>query len=412
MYCQVSINSSGAGPDASAQLDVTSEEKGLLIPRMDQQQRDNIVMPAHSLLVYQTDVVPGYYFNAGSPTTPDWQPLVSTLITSTEKRTAIDNLPFTISTSGSYYLCDNLIGQADTDGITIVASNVTLDLNGFTLKGGGGSMGEAITFPDSVGNIRISNGHIDGWGDEGINALQATNSEFSNLSIVHNKGDGLKTGKQCIIRYCNASANGADGFEIGSGSIISHSSASQNGSDGIDSGIGSVVESCTSRENSRYGFNAGAESTMIQNTSSLNGLHGFSLGSGTDVKNCTSSENQGDGFFLESGGIANNNTARGNEAYGFRWTNDNYIHHNAADSNSKSGFYTVFSDSRIEDNQSTDNSEYGYEIGGFGGCLIIRNAGSGNTLNDYSINPGHAAGPVITAAQVAINTNPSANIKY
>src|ERR1051325_5982475 len=53
-----------------------------------------------------------------------------------EPRTPISSLPFSITQPGSYYLSGNLTG---TTGITIAASGVTLDLNGFELVGGAGS---------------------------------------------------------------------------------------------------------------------------------------------------------------------------------------------------------------------------------------------------------------------------------
>jgi hypothetical protein len=49
-------------PDASAQLEVLSTSKGLLIPRLSLQQRDGINNPANGLLVYQTNNSPGFYF--------------------------------------------------------------------------------------------------------------------------------------------------------------------------------------------------------------------------------------------------------------------------------------------------------------------------------------------------------------
>ena len=53
-----------------------------------------------------------------------------------EARTAIESLPYTISTSGSYYLAKNLQFAATSgDAISITAPNVTLDLNGFTISG-------------------------------------------------------------------------------------------------------------------------------------------------------------------------------------------------------------------------------------------------------------------------------------
>ena len=42
-------------PDPSARLDVWDNQRGILIPRLTTQQRNNISNPARSLLIYKTD---------------------------------------------------------------------------------------------------------------------------------------------------------------------------------------------------------------------------------------------------------------------------------------------------------------------------------------------------------------------
>lgn len=60
---QVGIGTNTPAP--SAQLDVTSTEKGFLPPRMTSAQRDLIATPATGLLIFQTDNTAGYYFYDG-----------------------------------------------------------------------------------------------------------------------------------------------------------------------------------------------------------------------------------------------------------------------------------------------------------------------------------------------------------
>ena len=73
MYAQnVGINTDGSTPDNSAMLDIKSTSGGLLIPRMTKSQRDAISSPATSLIIYQTDNTPGFYYNAGTPSSPNW----------------------------------------------------------------------------------------------------------------------------------------------------------------------------------------------------------------------------------------------------------------------------------------------------------------------------------------------------
>lgn len=65
-------------PDASAGVEIRFTNKGLLIPRLTLAQRNAIASPATSLLIYQTDNTPGYYYNAGTPASPNWVRLATT----------------------------------------------------------------------------------------------------------------------------------------------------------------------------------------------------------------------------------------------------------------------------------------------------------------------------------------------
>ena len=62
----VSINEDGSEPDPTAILDLKSTDKGILVPRMTQIQREAIVNPATGLLVYQNDGEDGFYFYDGT----------------------------------------------------------------------------------------------------------------------------------------------------------------------------------------------------------------------------------------------------------------------------------------------------------------------------------------------------------
>lgn len=66
---QVGIGTST--PDASAQLEILSTSKGLLIPRLSLVQRNDINNPANGLLIYQTNDSPGFYFYSNG----QWQKL-------------------------------------------------------------------------------------------------------------------------------------------------------------------------------------------------------------------------------------------------------------------------------------------------------------------------------------------------
>lgn len=53
-------------PDASSALDVSANDKGMLVPRMLVSERIGIASPAEGLLVYQTDDIAGFYYYNGS----------------------------------------------------------------------------------------------------------------------------------------------------------------------------------------------------------------------------------------------------------------------------------------------------------------------------------------------------------
>ncbi len=75
-YAQVAINTDGSEADGSAMLDIKSEIKGLLVPRMTETQRTGIANPATGLLVYQIDTDSGFYYNSGNAS-PIWVKLYS-----------------------------------------------------------------------------------------------------------------------------------------------------------------------------------------------------------------------------------------------------------------------------------------------------------------------------------------------
>ncbi len=66
MNAQVAINTDGSEPETSAMLDIKSTDKGMLIPRMTQTQRDAIASPATGLMIYQTNNTAGFYFYNGN----------------------------------------------------------------------------------------------------------------------------------------------------------------------------------------------------------------------------------------------------------------------------------------------------------------------------------------------------------
>ncbi len=79
LFAQMSINTTGAEADPSAGLDIDFSNKGLLIPRVALTSKNDVTTipnPATGLLVYNTGTgglsLAGYYYNAGTPASPNW----------------------------------------------------------------------------------------------------------------------------------------------------------------------------------------------------------------------------------------------------------------------------------------------------------------------------------------------------
>ena len=64
LFSQVGVGTTS--PDGSAVLEVYSRDRGILLPRMNRIQRENISSPGEGLLVYQTDGARGFYYYDGA----------------------------------------------------------------------------------------------------------------------------------------------------------------------------------------------------------------------------------------------------------------------------------------------------------------------------------------------------------
>lgn len=143
----VGISTTSVAPDASAMLDITSSNKGLLIPRVALVSKTDLVTipnPANSLLVYNTNSTmsggtgEGYYYNAGTSASPNWV-----------RFQQINTGPY-FSTGTQYY------GTAGSNNWTVPSGITQIRV---WLVGGGG--GNANTTSSNGGSGGIVSGILD-----------------------------------------------------------------------------------------------------------------------------------------------------------------------------------------------------------------------------------------------------------
>ncbi len=279
-------------------------------------------------------------------------------------RTAIQaaDLPFTISTPGSYYLVENITTAGG--GITITANDVTLDLNGFTLRGGTGDGVLVSGFPKK--NIEIRNGTVAGWADDGIDAAFCQNCRFEDLRLLGNAGTGLKARDNSVVSGCTAQENGT----------------------GISTFAGCAVSNCTARSNTGTGISAGTNNTLADCVSELSGGVGIAVGFGARVHNSVSASSGDDGFQTFADAVVQDCTARNNTGDGIQVSSECRVLNNHCTGNGSgdgAGIHVTGSANRIEGNYCLD-ADRGLDID------AANNFVAGNTVFRNTDNYDIAAG--------------------
>ena len=161
--------------------------------------------------------------------------------------------PYMITTSGSYRLTSGLsVSNANTDAIFVTAANVTIDLNGFTIKGPATCNGFPPTCSAGTGrgiaaesaansDITVKNGTVRGFASHGICLFQ---SRIENVRVFANGGDGIFIGDPATVIDCLADGNEGDGVDLNGG----------------------LVKGCVFRANGGLGINGDEDVGYTQNS--------------------------------------------------------------------------------------------------------------------------------------------------
>ncbi len=402
LICQVGIGVAPNPVDSSSILEVSSTKKGLLIPRMTLSQRNSILSPAHSLMIYQTDSNPGYYFNSGTPPVPNWTPLSSSG-TQSNYKIPITTLPYTITEPGSYILASNLSGKS---GIIISSSDVSIDLNFSTLSGEAGNTTNGILAIGGINRITIYNGTVRNWSLSGISLGNSSYTQIFNINAIENGEDGIEAGNFALIQNCTSGENGFNGISGGGGSSIIECVANANGVNGISTtgSQGSAVSKCISSQNTLNGIDINQSSYAVENVVQGNGNNGIKAGNGSVVNGNQSLNNGTNGYLLENNATATSNIAKGNISHGFNASSRVILTSNTAQANGSNGFHIDNQDEgKLDGNMSLSNTGKGYFVNGTS-WLIIKNIAKGNSSSNYDMGLSNTSAVILTTTDIITNS--------
>ncbi len=390
------------------------------------------------------------WVNAGNLNPPNG-PISPTMkdLGTVEPRTPISTLPFTISAPGSYYVTKDLTGISGQHGIIINASDVSIDLRGFALHGGTGTL-DGITVTGSRSRISIGNGKVAGWDGVGINTLTSNKTSIMYMQTQdngrgscgdgdthvlymqadNNRTDGIECGDNSVLVDCTCTGTvSGPGIKAGDGSKVENCVSSGNAGDGLTVGQGSIVARCTLTGNTGTGLVAssgpgsrGCNITDCISSSNTNGS-GISAAAGSTVTSCTAQANSLDGITVLAGCTVSNCTTRGNSNDGIEAANDCFILNNNSSGNGPGALdgagihITGAGGTRVEGNNCVNNDR-NFDILASTGNVVARNTstggGTGGVLSTgFYITSNNAVGTItVVAGNGSFNAGPWANLQY
>ena len=262
-------------------------------------------------------------------------------------------------------------------------------------------------------------------------------------------GNVIQTGSAAIVRRCTVSAGnvGGNAIGVGAGSLVEGCRVLNAFREGILSNLQDnvTVVDCSVQGNGRRGIVLGGNARVRDCVVSGSGSDGILVEDNSIVSGCNVSgvsgagvistfENVavsrcvvrgatgGPGISLANGSVSDCDVSGTTGGAGIQVTQTCRVERNrsanngtTSPANPQSGLKVTGPNNRIEGNQLVNNAGIGLEITSTGtfnsntGNLVIGNHSRSNAGGNFTISTGNAVGPILTTAQVATTTLPTAN---
>jgi len=255
-FCGMTNAQVGIGtttPHSSSVLDITSIDKGVLIPRMTESQRNSIGSPIEGLLVYQTDNTPGFYYHNGT----GWLNI------------STDNNAWSKSGDSATNPTSNFIGTTDAQDLSFRTNNLE--------------------------KMRLTEkGQLEFWNTGSSLFIGREAGENNDLSSNSNTFIGDRAGQNTVDGFNNVA--------LGASALRTNSTGDYNSAIGTFS----LVDLTTGNTNTALGYASLANLTT--------GISNVAIGANSQLDNVSGNHNVSIGSFSLYDNLGSFNTAIGSSA--------------------------------------------------------------------------------------------------
>jgi parallel beta-helix repeat protein len=221
-------------------------------------------------------------------------------------------------------------------------------------------------------NVSIFNGHVHGFGAQGIRAGRA--GRIEDLDAFENGLAGIAANDLAELSHVRAEQNGGNGFTGGDGVSVSESHFNDNGKKGMQVQSDGTLIRIKSLRNLEEGIRATDNLSVTDGHVNGNKLRGVLVGVGAQLSGVIARNNVLDGFKVGDDALLDRLTATGNGGDGINAGNKSKIRNSLSSDNAENGVFAETA-SNIEDCIASHNKK-GLVLSGGGGRV------SGNTVKE------------------------------